>query len=102
MADPTPINQDTMLGKLIVEQGLASAQDVQDCIALWSQSAHEAGHGSTLAEVFVSNGLVTQRQLDRVRPMLDERRTEQQIPGYQIVRPLGAGAMAKVYLAKQL
>lgn len=46
--------------------------------------------------------MVTQKQLDRLKPELEERRAGAQIPGYQIIKQLGAGAMARVFLAKQI
>ncbi|BAM04593.1 putative serine/threonine protein kinase [Phycisphaera mikurensis NBRC 102666] len=45
--------------------------------------------------------MVTRNQLERLRPEAD-RGAGQQIPGYQVLRKLGAGAMATVYKAKQI
>jgi serine/threonine-protein kinase len=94
---------DSVLGRLVVEQGLASSAEVQDCLALSGQSGDSGDPShSSLADVLVSNGIVTRRQLERLRPLLEEQKPEQQIPGYHIIKRLGAGAMATVYLAKQL
>ncbi len=98
---------DSMLGRIVVEKGLASAKDVQDCLDLSRELAGEGGEEGnanerSLADLLVSNGIVTARQLDRLRPTIEESRPAQQIPGFQMLEKLGAGAMATVYKAKQL
>ena len=50
----------------------------------------------------VENGFVTRSQVERVRPQVEDHATTQQIPGYQILSRLGAGAMATVYKARQM
>jgi serine/threonine-protein kinase len=52
--------------------------------------------------VLVDREFITRKQLDRFRADLEAVKTSQQIPGYRIIRKLGAGAMATVFLAKQL
>ena len=47
-------------------------------------------------------GYVTPSQIDRLRSEIESERSSQRIPGYRIIRKLGAGAMATVYLASQL
>ena len=101
MTISAPNKQDTMLGKLIVEQGLATRSEVDDCIAMQTELAKEQNQRS-LAELLVENGVVTRRQVERLRPQADDQSSTQQIPGYQILSRLGAGAMATVYKAKQL
>lgn len=96
-----PNKQDTIIGRLIVEQGLASQEDVNDCLAMQSELAKEQNQRS-LADILVENGYITRRQVERLRPQAEEQSTTQQIPGYQILSRLGAGAMATVYKAKQL
>ncbi|HMD55118.1 MAG TPA: protein kinase, partial [Phycisphaerae bacterium] len=56
----------------------------------------------SLADILVANGYVTQTQLSRVRNAVEEQKNFQQIPGYQIISKLGAGAMATVFKARQL
>jgi serine/threonine-protein kinase len=67
-------------------------------------SSSGSGHPNqkSLGQMLVEEGLITKKQLDRLAPELDERKAGQQIPGYQILKRLGAGAMATVYLAKQV
>ena len=56
----------------------------------------------SVAEVLVKEEMITRRQLDRVRGEYETDKTSQQIPGYTILRKLGSGAMATVFLARQL
>ena len=133
-------NLDTTVGRLVVERGLATQQDVDrllnqlrgdgssDDLQLRGDTqapgspatpgSTESGDsgGSTavatgsagnsrqksLAHLLVDEGLVTAKQIERLRPELDEQKAGAQIPGYQIIKQLGAGAMARVYLGKQI
>ena len=101
--EPTSSNLDSTLGKLVVERGLATPADLERLTAKLKSSSDgsDPSHRS-LSTLLVAEGLVTANQLERLRPELEEQRAGQQIPGYQIIRKLGAGAMATVYLAKQI
>ena len=103
MPEAVQSNLDTALGRMIVEQGLATPQEVQDCMHL-RQQLDEGGdpRQRSLAEMLVESGIVTQRQIERLRPKVEEQRAGQQIPGFQILEKLGAGAMATVYKARQV
>lgn len=96
-----PVSMDTELGRLVVEQRLATTRDIEECLALQSRLAQENNQRS-LADVMVSQGVVTRRQIDRVKNAIEETRTNQQIPGYQILGKLGSGAMATVFKARQM
>jgi eukaryotic-like serine/threonine-protein kinase len=93
--------QDTLLGQLIVNQGLATREEVDDCVGMQTELAKEQNQRS-LADLMVENGYITRTQVERIRPQMDEQGAMQQIPGYQILSKLGAGAMATVYKARQL
>ena len=88
---------DTMLGELVVKQGLVTADEVQQC-----RSQLRASESGTLSDLLVGNEYVTRRQLDRLRKEFEARKSTQRIPGYRIMRKLGAGAMATVFLAEQV
>ena len=88
---------ETLVGKIVIDRGLAAEGEVEACRAQQRQDP-----GSALADLLVSRHYVTRSQLDRIRAEFEAERTQQRIPGYRIVRKLGAGAMATVYLARQL
>lgn len=102
MSLTAPSKQDTTLGRVIVEQGLCTREEVEDCLNMQAELQREDNH-RTLADLLLSNGYITKTQLDRVRTaVVDEPSALQQIPGYQIMSRLGAGAMATVYKARQI
>ena len=93
--------EDTILGRAIVEMNLATQADVAECVEEQKRLAVE-GTQRSLADLLIEKGVVTRRQLARVRSGLEEIRITQQIPGFQILSKLGAGAMATVFKARQL
>ena len=88
---------DTELGRIVVEKSLATPEEVANCLA--EIRRQEAASQLSLAGILVRKGVVTQRQLDRLKK---EIQPAQQIPGYRLISKLGSGAMATVYKAKQL
>lgn len=92
-----------MLGRLVVERGLATSEEVQTCLEhLRTASSDSDPNQRSLGAMLVHQGIATRKQIDRLMPEIEERRSPRQIPGYQVLDKLGAGAMATVYLAKQL
>ena len=91
---------DTMLGKLVVDMGLVSQEELTECNGLLRDSEGDAT-GHTLADILVNHQFVTTRQLERLQADFDTRKSTQRIEGYRIIRKLGAGAMATVFLAQQ-
>ncbi|MCC7191841.1 MAG: serine/threonine protein kinase [Phycisphaeraceae bacterium] len=105
MPEVAPNNLDTLIGRLVVEQGFATAEEVDSCRRELESSSSASGSGTpvpSLAQLLVNKGIVTQRQIDRIKPQEESRTDQQQIPGYQILSKLGAGAMATVYKARQI
>ena len=94
---PIPSSMDTELGKLVVDQHLATDEEVDKCLALQARSSSDL----TLADLLVREGVVTENQIRRVKKTLAVSRSSQ-IPGYQIMAKLGSGAMATVFKARQL
>lgn len=92
---------DTLLGRIVLEQGLCTKEEVDDCLSMLKQAAEDS-RIRTLSDLLVENGFVTSTQLMRARSAMEDTGGLQQIPGYQILSKLGAGAMATVYKAKQL
>lgn len=103
MSEGSKANQDSIVGRLVVEQGLCTPEDVDRCLKIRrDQSAKSDPNQRSLASVLLTKGFVTKKQLERLRPKIEESKSSQQIPGYQIIERLGAGAMATVYKARQL
>ncbi|MEC8320784.1 MAG: serine/threonine-protein kinase [Planctomycetota bacterium] len=86
-----------MLGRLVVDRGLVSDAELQTAI-----NRRDVDPGGSLADVLLDEGFVTTSQIDRVRSEIESERSTQRIPGYKIIRKLGAGAMATVFLARQI
>ena len=91
---------ETMLGKLVLENGLITADELNKCNSLLQDTEGEAT-GHTLADILVNHQFVTRRQIDRLQSDFDTRKSTQRIQGYKIIKKLGSGAMATVFLAKQ-
>ena len=87
------------LANMAVERGLATREEVDDCLATVERT--DASNGRSLGDILVERGVITPTQVGRLRKSIDESRS-QQIPGYRILAKLGAGAMATVFKARQL
>jgi len=110
-----PNNIDTFIGRLVVDQGLATPEEVQVCLEqarnngaedilapMQKEALGQAQSQLSLAELLVNNEYITRRQAERLKVMAEAERSGQQIPGYKLLGNLGQGAMAKVYRGKQL
>lgn len=96
-------NIDTLVGRLVVEQGLATSEEVQHALAAVRSGIEcEDQRGQSLAQILINHDYITKRQLARLRERIEAERSGQAIPGYRILGKLGAGAMATVFKAKQL
>ncbi len=89
-----------MLGKLVVKSGLVTRDELDVCQQLIDDSSPEEPR--VLTDLLLENDYLTRRQLDRLRDEFDDRKTTQRIPGYKITKKIGAGAMASVFLARQI
>ncbi len=94
-------NADTILGKMVVENHLCTSGEVDECFKLMKNLAKKEDPRS-LAEVLIARKYITNSQLNRAKSIIDDSRPAQKIPGFQIIEKLGAGAMATVFLAKQI
>ncbi len=102
-------NIDSIVGRLVVEQGLASNEEVERAASRQrtaddktSDHTGESASMRSLAEVLVEEGAITQKQLERLRNQVEAERSGQQIPGFKIMAKVGAGAMAAVFKARQI
>ncbi len=91
---------ETALGKIVVDNGLVTAEELEECNSLLDGGDGE-GVGRTLVDLLINHQYVTRRQIERIHTEFDARRSTQRISGYRIIRKLGAGAMATVFLAQQ-
>jgi eukaryotic-like serine/threonine-protein kinase len=88
---------ETLLGRVVVERGLVSSDELEHV-----RIDREADPEGSLADALLRSGFMTTTQVDRLRTEIESEKSSQRIPGYKIIRKLGAGAMATVFLAKQL
>lgn len=94
-------NVDSIVGRLVIDQGFATVEEVQQCLAMSKQLEVDQNQKS-LVELLVDNEYITRRQMERLREAAMAERSGQKIPGFKIIKKLGAGAMASVFLAKQI
>lgn len=94
-------SSDTELGRVVVEQNLATSEEVAECMTELRRLTGESSP-TTLARLMLDKGVITKRQLKRLADSFEVYRPATQIPGYRILSWLGAGAMARVCKARQL
>jgi tRNA A-37 threonylcarbamoyl transferase component Bud32 len=94
-------NIDTILARMVVDQGLALPEEVQQCLEQ-ARTAPVEENQRSLMDLLVAQDYITKRQMYRLRQLAEMERSGQQIPGYKLLGKLGAGAMATVYKARQL
>ena len=90
---------DTILGRLVVEQGLATQREVDEVA---QNRGGEDASARSRADLLVRGNVVTDRQLTRIKSVVEAERSGQKLPGYQVIGKLGSGAMATVFKAKQI
>lgn len=91
---------DSVVGRIVIDHGFATPEEVQTCVAMARGLKEESGH--SLADLLVTKDFVTARQMTRIRDLAQAERSGQKIPGFKILGKLGAGAMATVFKARQL
>ncbi len=91
---------DGELARLLVDQGLATPQEIQQCQEIIRQGS-DPSHRS-LSDLLIANGIVTTGQIARLKKTVEVDRKGQDIPGYKLMGKLGQGAMATVFKGRQL
>ena len=94
---------DSFISRATVDARLATPEEIRRCKAKQEQFKSQ-GKDYRLSSIMVKAGVITASQLKRLRNPADSSVSQslQQIPGFQILQKIGAGAMAKVYKARQL
>jgi len=93
-------NLDTEIGRVALEAGFATPEELAFCREQQKQSSDP--NQRSLADLLVENSFLTINQAKRLKSQLEEKRNTSQIPGYNLLGKIGKGAMATVYKAKQL
>src|SRR4051812_48651009 len=93
-------NLDTEVGKAVVDMGLATRTEIEFCREQQKQSSDP--NQRSLADLLVEHSFITVNQAKRIKGQLDVRKGSSQIPGYELIKEVGRGAMAKVYKARQV
>ena len=92
-------NLDTEVGKLAIDLGMATPQEMEFCREQQKQGSDP--NQRSIADLLIENNFITPTQARRIRSQIEDRRGSQ-IPGYQLLGMVGKGAMAKVYKARQI
>ena len=90
---------DTEVGKVVVELGLVTPEELSSCREQLKQGSDP--NQRSLTDVLVGHDFITNEQANRIRKRIEQRRASQ-IPGYQLLGKVGKGAMATVYKARQI
>ena len=94
-------NQDTLFGRMAVEQNFCTEEEFKHCLKKLKEYA--ATNPTSMPHILIKQGCITKNQAKRLLTAIKESKAAAgQIPGYKVEGKLGAGAMAVVYKAKQL
>jgi len=92
---------DSIFGKVVIDKQLCTKGEVKNCLDIAKKSITK-GQPITLTDVLLSQGYLTKTQYKRLKTEVEKSRSTQQIPGFKMIKKLGQGAMAVVFMAKQI
>jgi len=93
--------RDQNFAKAVVRKGLLSQEQVQECMEEMKR-AEEIGAVVTLDGALVKRGLISRQTADAVLESLAIKHVPKKIGGFEIIEPIGQGAMHTVYKARQV
>ncbi len=85
----------------LLGHGLIDQVELDECIQA-QQALADQGEQASISGMLVTHGYLTRKQVDRITSLLEADKPLRQIPGFQMLEKIGAGAMATVYKAKQI
>ncbi len=86
-------------GTAAIKLGFTTEERVTECLAVETER-QKLGEAKTLQELLQDKGYLSADQVSKVLDQLQVPRVN--IPGYELLQPLGHGGMGAVYLAKQV
>ena len=92
---------ESMLIRLLLTRGLATAEEIAECLDL-QRASGALEHAPPLGEFLITHGAITRRQLDRLASEVEAQSATQQLPGFRIHRIIGRGASGTVLKATQI
>jgi serine/threonine-protein kinase len=90
--------QDSALARLAVERGLATADEVERCLAKKTRKKSK----KPLARFLLAEKFITATQLERLEALIEAEGAQKRIPGFALLGKLGSGSAATVYRARQI
>ena len=91
---------DAEVGRVAMESGLLTRSELEHCREAQKQSSDP--NQRSLGDLLVENQYMTVNQLGRIRKLIEDRKKESKLPGYELISELGRGAMARVFKARQI
>ena len=85
---------------MAMESGLLTRTELDHCREAQKQSSDP--NQRSLGDLLVENQYMTVNQLSRIRKLIEDRKKESKLPGYELISELGRGAMARVFKARQI
>jgi len=92
---------ESMLIRTLIARGMASPEEVGECLDLQSASP-DIDNAPSIGEFLIAHGAITRRQLERIGVEVEAQSATQQLPGFRVHRILGRGATGTVIKATQI
>jgi serine/threonine-protein kinase len=101
---PAANKQDYSFGQVAIRENLCTFEQVKECLDIQSKLRTLGIEPKKLGDILVEKGYLTPEQVAKIGRLQSEQssKTKFQVPGYELISKIGAGAMGVVYKAKQL